>query len=100
MHTLLNEAAKHIITAWPLFAKELYIKRHDKYCAQLHFNLCTEIGVGLENEHWKNHVTDEVETSHIVKVTILWNQEVRTDRTILYNKPDIIIRENKKGTAS
>jgi len=28
----------------------------------------------------------------------LWNQQVQTDRTILNNKPDIIIRDNEKGT--
>ena len=33
------------------------------------------------------------------KVTILWNQQVRTDRTIPNNKPDNIIRDNKQGTS-
>ena len=28
----------------------------------------------------------------------MWNQQVQTDRTILNNKPDIIIRDNEKGT--
>jgi hypothetical protein len=32
------------------------------------------------------------------KVTILWNQQVQTDRTIPSNKPDIVIRNNEKGT--
>jgi hypothetical protein len=32
------------------------------------------------------------------KVTILWNQQVHTDRTIPNNKPYIIIRDNGKGT--
>ena len=36
--------------------------------------------------------------SHEGKATILWNQQVRTDRTIPNNKPDIIIHDNKKGT--
>jgi len=31
-------------------------------------------------------------------VTILWNQQVRTDRTIDNNKPDIIIRDDKQET--
>jgi hypothetical protein len=31
-------------------------------------------------------------------VTILWNQQVQTDRTIPSNKPDIIIRDNEKRT--
>ena len=34
----------------------------------------------------------------IGKVTILWNQQVQTDRTIPNNKPDLIIRNNEKGT--
>jgi len=36
------------------------------------------------------------ETSHKGKVTILWNQQVRTERTIPNNKPDIINRDNKQ----
>jgi len=32
------------------------------------------------------------------KVTILWNQKIQTNRTIRNNKPDMIIRENEKGT--
>jgi len=32
------------------------------------------------------------------KVTILWNQQVQTDRTIPNNKPDIIIPDNEKRT--
>jgi len=39
-----------------------------------------------------------VETSQGGKVTILWNQQVQTDRTIPNNKPNIIIRDNEKGT--
>ena len=31
-------------------------------------------------------------------MTILWNQQVQTDRTIPNNKPDIIIRDNEAGT--
>ena len=39
-----------------------------------------------------------VETSQGGKVIILWKQQVQTDRTIPNNKPDIIIRDNEKGT--
>ena len=39
-----------------------------------------------------------VETSQGGKVTTLWNQQVQTDRSIPNNKPDIIIRDNEKGT--
>ena len=36
--------------------------------------------------------------NHEGKVTILRNKQVQTDRTIRNNKPDIIIRDNNKGT--
>ena len=39
-----------------------------------------------------------VQTSQGGKVTILWNQQTQTDRTIPNIKPDIIIRDNEKGT--
>ena len=39
-----------------------------------------------------------VETSQEVKVIILLNQQVKNERTIPINKPDIIIRDYEKGT--
>ena len=69
-------------------------------CAQLHFNICKETGVQLDKKQWYEHLPKSVETSQDGKVTIhvLWNQQVQTDRTIPNNKPDIIIRDNEKGT--
>jgi len=50
------------------------------------------------NKHWYEHVPKSVETSQGGKVTILWNQQVQTDRNIPNKKPDITIRDNEKGT--
>jgi len=52
----------------------------------------------LDKKHWYEHVPKSVETSQGGKVTILWIQQVQTDRTVPNNKPDIIIRDNEKGT--
>ena len=60
--------------------------------------MCKERGVKLDKKHWYEHVPKLVETSQGSKVTILWNQQVQTDRTIPNNKPDIIIRDNEKRT--
>jgi hypothetical protein len=40
-----------------------YIKRHDRVCAQLQFNVCKERGMKLDNEHWYEHVPKLAETS-------------------------------------
>ena len=93
-----DETIDHIISACPILAKEQHIKRHDRLCAQLHFNICKETRVQLDKKHWHEHLPESVETSQGGKITILWNQQVQTDRTIPNNKPDIIIRDNKQGT--
>ena len=54
--------------------------------------------VQLDTKHRYEHVPKSVETTQGGKVTILWNQQVRTDRTIPNNKPDIITRDNEKRT--
>ena len=52
----LYDTVEHIISACPILAKEQHIKRHDRMCAQLHFNICKEIDVKLDSEHWYEHV--------------------------------------------
>ena len=67
-------------------------------CSQLHFNICKERGVKLNNAHSYDHVPKSVETNYEGKVAISWNQRLQTDRTLVSNKPDIIIYDDKKGT--
>jgi len=53
----------------------------------------------LDKNHRYEHVPTSVETSQGGTVIVLWNQQVQTDRIIHNNnKPDIIIRDNEKGT--
>jgi metal-sulfur cluster biosynthetic enzyme len=84
-----DETIDHIISECPKLSKEQYIKRHDRVSAQLHFNICKETRVHLDKKHWYKRVPKSVETSQGVKVTIMWNQQVQTDRTIPNNKPEL-----------
>ena len=52
----------------------------------------------MDKKHRYEHVPKSAETSQGGKVTILWNQQIRTNRTVRNNKSDIIIRDNEKGT--
>jgi len=47
-----DETAEHIISACPILAKEQYLNRHDRVCAELHFNICKETGLESDNKHW------------------------------------------------
>ena len=89
---------EHIISTCPILAKEQYIKRHGRVCAEVYFNICKEIAVKLDIEHWYDHLRISAKTSHENKVTIFWNQQVQTNRSISNNKPDTIIRDKKQGT--
>jgi hypothetical protein len=73
---------EHIISACPVLAKEQYIKRHDRVCAQLHFNIRREIRVKLENKHWYDHVPKSVE--QVMKVRLPHYGTNKSERTELY----------------
>jgi len=54
-----DETIDHIISACPKLAKEQYINRHDRVCAQPHFNICKERGVQLDKKHLYEHVPNQ-----------------------------------------
>jgi len=60
--------------------------------------VCKETGLQLDRKHWYEHMPKSVETGQGGKAAILWNEQVQNDRTVRNNKPDIIIRDNEKGT--
>jgi hypothetical protein len=55
-------------------------------------------GYKWTKKHWYEHAPKSVQTGQGGNVTILWNQQVQTDRTIPNNKPDIIVRDNENRT--
>jgi len=60
----------------------------------MRFNIWKEGGVKLEKEHWYENLPKSVEIAHENSVTIQWNEQMKSDRTISNNTPDIIIRGN------
>ena len=92
-----DDTTDRIISTCPIVAKEQYIKRHDTVCAQLHCKICKETAVQLDKKHRYEHVPKSVVIIQEGKVTVLWNQQIQTDRIIPNNKPEIIIHDNEKG---
>jgi hypothetical protein len=43
-----DETIDRLISACPILAKEQYVKRHDEVSAQIHFNICKEMGGQLD----------------------------------------------------
>jgi hypothetical protein len=56
--------------------------------------MCKQIEGKLDEEPWYEHVPKSVEASRESKVTVLWNQQLQTDRTFPDNKSVIMKREH------
>jgi hypothetical protein len=54
--------------------------------------ICKTLGIE-KTENWYSHIPKSV-CQH-ADITVLWNQGVQTDREILANSPDIIIKNKK-----
>jgi len=88
----------HIISACLMLAKVQYIQRHGRVYAELHCTTCKRIAVTFDKQHWYQHVPKSLGRIYEGKITMLWNQQVKTDRSAPNSKPDNIIRDNEKGT--
>lgn len=89
------ETIHHIVSGCPVLAKKAYLDRHNTVAAHLHWNICKEYGIKV-HEKWYEHSPDPVIDTP--DITILWDTQVHTDRTILANKPDIIVKNKKLRT--
>jgi hypothetical protein len=87
-----EETINHLISGCPILAKNEYIIRQDRVCTPLHYSICKELGIET-TENWYTHKPEPV-CEH-GDITVLWNQEVQTDREVLGKKPDIIIKNKK-----
>lgn len=87
-----DETIKHIISGCPILASKEYTERHNKVGQNLHHSICKHYNINVE-ENWYKHEPKSVETNEKDKVTILWDMQIQTDRTIGANKPDIVIKD-------
>jgi hypothetical protein len=90
-----EETIDHLISGCPTLAKNEYIIRHDKVCTHLLDSICKKLGTETA-ENWYSHIPKPV-TEH-ENITVLWNQGIQTDREVLANRPDIIIKNKKDKT--
>jgi hypothetical protein len=84
-----EEAIDHLTSGCPILTKSEYVIRHDKVCAHLHYSICKTLFIET-TENWYSHIPKSV-CQH-EDITVLWNQGIQTDRKVLANRPDIIIK--------
>jgi Holliday junction resolvase len=57
--------------------------------------MCKKLGSEI-TEDWYSHIPKPVTERE--DVTVLWNQGIQTDREVLANRPDIIVKNKKDIT--
>jgi hypothetical protein len=63
-----------------------------KSCTHLNYSICKTLGTET-TENWYSYIPKLV-CQH-EDITVLWNQGVQTDREVLANRPNIIIKNKK-----
>jgi hypothetical protein len=92
-----EETIDHLTSGCPILAKNECVIRYDKVCTHLHHSICKTLGIET-TENWYSHIPKPV-CQH-EDITVLWNQGVQTDREVLANRPDIIIKNMKDKICS
>ena len=88
-----SETIHHIVAGCPILAKKEYLERHNTVAKQLHWNICKHYNIEV-NDKWYLHTPDPV--VDLEEVTIIWDAQIQTDRTIPANKPDVIVKDKKQ----
>jgi hypothetical protein len=91
-----QETIDHLVSGCPTLAKSDYILRHNRVAQYIHWCVCNYYNLDSADK-WYEHQTPPVVEN--ADVSILWDFGIHTDRTIVANRPDIVIRDKKKRTA-
>ena len=67
--------------------------RHDKDFTHLHYSICKVLGAETTDKRFTHMPKPVYEEGD---VTVLWNQAVHTDRDVIANRPDIIIKSKNE----
>ncbi|XP_074609279.1 uncharacterized protein LOC141863586 isoform X3 [Acropora palmata] len=83
----------NVLSRCPELAKSEYLHRRDKAASYLHWNICKELNINVE-EKWYEHEPQTVTERD--NITILWDMPIQTDREIKANRPDIVIKDKQE----
>uniref|UniRef100_A0A2H1W769 SFRICE_026058 n=1 Tax=Spodoptera frugiperda TaxID=7108 RepID=A0A2H1W769_SPOFR len=84
-----GETIRHIISGCGRLANGEYLHRHNQVAKIIHQQLALHYQLVEFEVPYYNYVPDPVlENGHI---TLYWDQSIITDRTIVANKPDIVV---------
>jgi len=89
------EYTEHIVVGCTTFAPSEYTNRQSKVAGYIHWTTCEHMVLQVTAQQWK-HITERVKS--VNGTTIMWDVPVTTDRTILVNRPGVVLHEKAEKT--
>ncbi|KAJ8714401.1 hypothetical protein PYW07_002626 [Mythimna separata] len=84
-----GESIRHIISGCPSLANGEYLHRHNLVARIIHQQLALKYSLVALEVPYNRYVPDPVlDNGHI---TLYWDRSIITDRTVVANKPDIVV---------
>lgn len=90
-----EETVEHIMSSCSILAPQEYTDRHNNVCKALHFSISKYYECPLQTEKWYEHKPLHVTKSKDGKVTLLYDQQIITDRSIQANRPDLVLKTER-----
>ena len=87
-----EEHINHLIAGCSALAPNEYLERHNKVASYIHWTTCRQYQIPVEDKYY-NHTPQKVVKKG--DVTILWDLPIITDRTIMANKPDVVVLSHR-----
>ena len=83
----------HIVSGCPMLAKHEYLERHNRVAKFIHWTICKIHGFEVKKEWFEHEIRPVIKKDEL---TVLWDSPIHTDRNIQANKPDIVVKDEKK----
>ncbi len=93
------ETIQHITSGWQAFAGTDYTSRHDAVARIIHQDLAIKHGL-LEGEKMPYYQYNPDQVLANDNVTLYWNRTILTDRTLVHNRPDIVLWHRQNNAIS
>ena len=92
-----SETVVHLSSGFSVLAQLKYRIRHDIVGKHIYWLLLKHYGMPSENE-WYRHVPNVVTERDDGKATIYWDKPIKTDRKVVYNRPDVVKIGSEENT--
>ena len=73
-----------------------YTIRHNKAAGYIHWTICKHMGLQVTDKYCEHTIPERA--INVNGTVIVWDVAAVTDRTILANRPDILLHDKEENT--